>query len=200
MKLTNVTLLIVLPSSRFSSSTAEQAYHIHPSSAIIHYSPETHFTFAMFTRTLALALTALSSLLITNAAPIDNVTSVPALEFTTSFPEYLCANSVQTLYWRGGSGVYDVQARLHLQGYPEENDKVGPNITQEQIHLSLDHSVLLIHGTLVHLIFEYSADTARSRPPLSSKTPPSASSTPFPSAEAAANSPPDRPGKSNLES
>lgn len=79
----------------------------------------------MFTHTLATVIMALSSLLITTAAPIDDATSVPALEFTTSFPEYFCANSVQTLYWRGGSGVYDVQARLHLQGYPEENDKVG---------------------------------------------------------------------------
>lgn len=151
----------------------------------------------MFTRTLALTITALSSLLITNAAPIDNATSVPALEFTTSFPEYLCANSVQTLYWRGGSGVYDVQARLHLQGYPGENDKVGRSSRIRSSSLASRFSCNLKYQ--VHLVFEYRADIFPSRPLSWSRTPPIASSTPFPLAESAANSPPDQPSESNLD-
>lgn len=71
----------------------------------------------------ALALTCLSAITSSQATPITR--DVAPLEFTMALPEYFCANSRQTLYWRGGSGTYDVTSTLHYQGLPEDNDKVS---------------------------------------------------------------------------
>ena len=77
----------------------------------------------------ALALLASLLLPLASALPTTDSSVVarddPALEFTMALPAYFCADSRQTLYWRGGSGTYNASSVLHYAGYDNSYDKVG---------------------------------------------------------------------------